>query len=109
MAVTQGDVWRGPAPHKSASAYRPWLVVSNTIHPFSDEECLTVGMTTQSHPNGIAVPADAWVQAGSKKDAYISPWYVTTIKHRDLENQQGTLDTSLVVDATDALSEYTSL
>jgi len=66
-------------------------------------------MTTQAHANAIAVPDDAWIRGGSQKDAYISPWYVTTIKHRDLDNQQGTLTASLVADALDALHEYTSL
>jgi hypothetical protein len=47
MKVTQGDVWWGPAPHKSDPAYRPWLVVSDDTHPFASEECIVVGMTTQ--------------------------------------------------------------
>lgn len=64
-------------------------------------------MTTQNHPNGIAVPDEAWIRGGSQKDAYISPWYVTTIKQRDLDNQQGELASSLVADAVKALLNYT--
>lgn len=109
MADMQGEVWWGPAPHKSDSAYRPWLVISDTSHPFSAEECIVVAMTTQDHPHGIAVPDDAWIRGGSKQDASVSPWYVTTIKHRDLDNQQGKLADSLVVDVIDALHDYTSL
>ena len=109
MADMQGEVWWGPAPHKSDSAYRPWLIISDTSHPFSAEECIAVGMTTQSHSDGIAVPDEAWIHGGSKKDAYVSPWYVTTIKHRDLDNQQGTLSDPLVAAAIEALHDYTSL
>ncbi|RQH01946.1 type II toxin-antitoxin system PemK/MazF family toxin [Natrarchaeobius oligotrophus] len=109
MAGKQGEVWWGPAPHKANSAYRPWLVVSDTSHPFGSEECIAIGMTTQDHPDGIAVPDEAWVRGGSKKDAFVSPWYVTTIKQRDLDNQQGTLANSLVADAIEALHGYTSL
>lgn len=109
MASTQGEVWWGPAPNKSDAAYRPWLVVSDSSHPFGDSECIVVGMTTQHHSEGIPVPDDAWVRGGSQKDAYISPWYVTTIKQRDLDNQQGELAEFVVAEAIEALHSYTSL
>ena len=109
MDRTQGDVWWGPAPHKSNPAYRPWLVISDDSHPFSAVECIGVGMTTQEHPEGIRVPADAWIRGGSRRTAYVSPWYVTTIKHRDLDDQQGTLAQSLVRNVIEALHDYTSI
>lgn len=109
MTVARGEVWWGPAPHKSDPAYRPWLVVSDGDHPFADVECIVVAMTTTDHANSIAVPDTAWIRGGSDKEAYISPWYVTTIKHRDLDNQQGELAASLVDGASEALHEYTSI
>lgn len=109
MTNRQGEVWWGPAPHKSDPAYRPWLVISDTAHPFATEECIVAGMTTQDHPEGVYVPDDAWIQGGSKSDAYVSPWYVMTIKYRDLDDQQGTLSETLVSDAIEALHGYTSL
>jgi hypothetical protein len=107
MPVTRGDVWWGPAPHKSDPAYRPWLVISAGSHPFAEVECIVVGMTTQDHSDSIAVPDTAWLRGGSRKPAYISPWYVTTIKHRDLDNQQGELTETLIVEAIEALHAYT--
>ncbi|SDQ32299.1 type II toxin-antitoxin system PemK/MazF family toxin [Natronobacterium texcoconense] len=109
MTDIQGEVWWGPAPHKSDGAYRPWLVVSDSSHPFSADECIVVAMTTQNHPDGIPVPDEAWTRGGSNKEAYVSPWYVTTIKHRDLDNQQGELADALVAEAIEALHGYTSL
>ncbi|WP_181685871.1 type II toxin-antitoxin system PemK/MazF family toxin [Halorhabdus salina] len=107
MSGDQGDVWWGPAPHKADPAYRPWLVVSDSSHPFADEESIVVGLTTQRHPDSIPVPDDAWIRGGSEKRAYISPWYVTTVKDRDLDNLQGTLAESLVVEAIETLHQYT--
>ena len=109
MKATQGDVWWGPAPHKSDPAYRPWLVVSDDTHPFANEECIVVGMTTQGHADGIAVSNEAWIRGGSEQEAYVSPWYVTTIKHRDMENQQGEIAESLVTEAVEALHRYTPI
>jgi hypothetical protein len=108
MTRTRGEVWWGPAPQKSDTAYRPWLVISDTSHPFAEVECIGVGMTTRRHPDGIPVPDGAWIRGGSQKDTYISPWYVTTLKHRDLDNQQGELSEILVADAVEALHEYTT-
>lgn len=66
-------------------------------------------MTTQEHSDGIAVPDTAWVRGGSKKRAFISPWYVTTIKQRDFDRCQGKLEKQVVTEAIQALHTYTSL
>jgi hypothetical protein len=65
-------------------------------------------MTTQNHTEAIEVPDDAWLCGGSNKQAFISPWYVTTIKHRDPDNLQGELQPGTVVTATDELHHYIS-
>ena len=109
MAYAQGAVWWGPAPQKSSPAYRPWLIVNDASHPFSDVECIAVGMTTQDRAEAVAVPDEEWVQGGSQADAYVSPWYVTTIKQRDFDNQQGVLSDELVADVVDTLHGYTAL
>ncbi|MFB6074666.1 MAG: hypothetical protein ABEJ89_06610 [Haloarculaceae archaeon] len=99
----------GTSAPQADPAYRPWLVINDSSHPFASVECIAVGMTTQVHPDGIAVPDEAWVRGGSRKEAYISPWYVTTIKQRDLDDQQGELANTLVADAIEALHGFTPL
>lgn len=106
--VKRGEVHWGPAPHKDSPAYRPWLVVSDSSHPFADEECIALALTTQKHDSGIAVPTDAWIAGGSVKQSYISPSYVATIKHRDFDTHQGTLADEMVDEAVAALHNYTS-
>lgn len=107
MTGLYGEVWWGPALHKSSPAYRPWVIVSTDTHPFADTECIAVAMTTQQHAEGIPVPDDAWIRGGSNKQAYISPWYVTTIKHRDCDRQQGALEDELIAEAIEQLHAYT--
>ncbi|WP_424014103.1 hypothetical protein ACOZ35_13785 [Halorubrum xinjiangense] len=107
MSDRQGEVWWGPAPHKSDPAYRPWLIVSGDAHPFSAVECLVVGMTTTEHPDGIAVTDEDWIRGGSDVAAYVSPWYATTIKYRDFDDQQGELAPEVVRKTVDALHRYT--
>lgn len=109
MASRHGEVWWGPAPHKSGPAYRPWVVVSDDTHPFAHTECIALAMTTQQHPAGITVPEDAWVAGGSQKQSYISPWYATALKHRDLDRQQGRLREGILATAVTALHDYTAV
>lgn len=109
MTVGRGEVWWGPAPHKSSPAYRPWVVVSEASHPFAAEECIGVAMTTRRHDIGIAVPPSAWRRGGSSRDTFVSPWYVATLKHRDLDRHQGTLDERTLTDALAELHRYTPL
>lgn len=71
--LPRGDVRWGPTPHESSPAYRPWLVVSDDAHPFADEECIVVALTTTAHEDGIAMPDDAWTAGGSETDSYVSP------------------------------------
>lgn len=108
MTPQRGEVWWGPALHKNSAAYRPWLVVSDGSHPFGEEECVGLAMTTQEHDAGIAVPDDAWVRGGSDADAYVSPWYVTTLKHAALDRRQGELSDGIVEEAVGDLHRYTS-
>ena len=103
MEQSRGAVWWGPAPHKGISSYRPWLIISDGSHPFDDVESVAVGMTTRSHPRGIAVLDEAWERGGSRNDASVSPWYVTTVINSDFDRLQGTLSISLVDRAVDGL------
>lgn len=109
MADDRGEVWWGPAPHKAGPSYRPWVIISDTAHPFSQTECIVLALTTQRHADGIEIPDTAWMRGGSNTDSFISPWYVTTIKYRDFDRQQGTLAQSLVTTAVEALHDYTPL
>jgi len=85
------------------------VIVSDESHPFSNTECIGLAMTTTEHTGAISVPDGAWLEGGSNTESYISPWYATTIKHRDFDRQQGTLSSSVVAEAVSAFHEYTPI
>ena len=68
-----------------------------------------MALTTQQHPAGIAVLEDDWTRGGSHKDAFISPWYVTNMKHRDIDNLQGVLSETVITEAIRELRSYTPI
>lgn len=108
MEVTpeRGDVWWGPALFRGGGAYRPWLLVSHDSHPFGEEESIVIGLTTKEHPEGLEIDSERWVEGGSSKRSYASPWYVTTMKHGHLDRRQGALDDGLVARITHRLVSY---
>lgn len=96
MAYSRGTVRWGPAPHRTAESYRPWVVLSTDDHPFAHAECIAAAMTTQPHSEGIAVPDGAWVEGGADTRSYVSPWYVATFKHSSFDRKQGRLSEHIV-------------
>lgn len=80
--------------------------MSTDVHPFADEECIAVGLTTTVHDQGIAVPDDSWTTGGSQTQSYVSPWYVTTIKTHTFDRYQGHLQPEFVSQVVSALHEY---
>ena len=56
-------------------------------------------MTTNPRSDGIEVDDSAWVDGGTPKTSYISPWYVMTLKHVDISYRVGSLAESLVTQA----------
>ncbi|MCH7659275.1 MAG: type II toxin-antitoxin system PemK/MazF family toxin [Euryarchaeota archaeon] len=105
-AHSRGNVWWGPAPYKSSAAYRPWLILNTPDHPFAETECVAVALTTQQHTESVRVPDEAWTVGGSRKQSYVSPWYVTTIKLHTLDRRQGQLSAELVGAVIERLHEY---
>jgi mRNA-degrading endonuclease toxin of MazEF toxin-antitoxin module len=55
MEPKRGSVWWGPALFKEGDMYRPWLVLSDEMHPFAEEECIGVGLTTTPHDAGLLI------------------------------------------------------
>lgn len=66
------------------------------------------GLTTQQHPEGAEVRGNDWVRGGAQQTSYISPWYVATIKHSDLDRQQGELAEAVTETAVTDLHTYTA-
>jgi len=96
-------VWH-PALFKDTG--RPFLVLSGDTHPFHGTEYLVAGLTTTERPPAIPVPTDAWLTGGLSKASYVSPWFLTTLKHETIERGVGSLISDIVGDVVDAAVVY---
>lgn len=90
----RGDVVWHPAPFKAPPKERPFLILSDSSHPFHGEEYAVVALTRKNRPPAIELGATAWDVGTPDGDSFASPWYVFTIKHADVDRPKGALTTA---------------
>jgi mRNA-degrading endonuclease toxin of MazEF toxin-antitoxin module len=88
---------------------RPFLVLSDDKHPFHGEEYLVTALTTTERPPAVPVPDDEWVAGGLSRTSYVSPWFLTTLKHESIERGVGQLSQPLVTEIREAVGLYLGL
>lgn len=79
-------VWHGGLFKTSA---RPWLVLSNDSHPFDSEEYIVAGLTTTERAAAIRLRDGDWIVGGLPRTSYVSPWFLTTLKHAAVDRGVG--------------------
>lgn len=90
MRPGRGDVVRSTDPFKAGTdAQRPWLVLSTDAHPFNDEQCIAVAVSTKRYENSIPLPDDGWQVGGVPKTSFASPWAVHSPRFEDIDVWQG--------------------
>jgi len=70
---------------------RPWLVLSDDRHPFHGEEYLVAGLTTTDRRGAIEVRDTDWTVGGLPRESYVSPWFLSTLKHAEVGEGVGRL------------------
>ena len=75
--------------------YRPYVCLSDDTHPFSDEEALYAAITTTRRAVAIPLTDDDFTTGGLPRESYVNPWTIATIRHADIQHEEGRL-----VDAT---------
>ena len=77
--------------------FRPYVCLSDDTHPFSDEEALYAAVTTTRRAVAIPLTDDDFTSGGLPRESYVNPWTIATIRHADIQHEEGRL-----VDATTA-------
>ena len=87
---------------------RPWFVLSTDTHPFHGEEYLVAGVTTTERASAVELADTAWATGGLPNRSYVSPWFVTTLKHADIDQGIGAVTDDVCVTILDAVWDYLS-
>lgn len=107
MKFQQGDVVLGPD-FIGGKGKRPFLVISNSEHPFGNEEFLAAAITTTEREEAIEL-RDGFSSGGLPKESYISPWVVTPLKKASLEQKMGEVKRDILEDTLSRLERYTKI
>lgn len=71
--------------------YRPYVCLSDETHPFSDEEALYAAVTTTRRAVAIPLTDDDFLIGDLPQDSYVNPWTVASIRHADVQGEEGQL------------------
>jgi len=107
MQPEQGDAVRSVDPFKLGDDnQRPWLIVNNDSHPFSEEQFVAVAISTKEYEDSIALNPDVWTVGGVPRQSFVSPWAVHSPRIEDLVAWQGRVTDGSVRDVVTALETY---
>ncbi|MFQ3475135.1 hypothetical protein HKK80_02590 [Halonotius sp. F2-221B] len=90
MAYERGTVVKVPDLFADYD-YRPSVCLSDTSHPFSDEEALYAAVTTTQRAAAVLLTDDDFASGGLPRDSYVNPWTVVSIRHADIDRAEGSL------------------
>jgi len=90
MAYERGTVVKGPDLFADYD-YRPSVCLSDTSHPFSDEEALYAAITTTRRDAAIPLTDEDFAAGGLPRESYVNPWTVVSIRHADIDRAEGSL------------------
>lgn len=89
----RGDVAWHPAPYRdNPDTGRPFVILSDDQHPFHGEEYIVAALTTVPRPEALTLEASDWIQGGTPRDSYVSPWYVMSLKQANFDGGIGRLE-----------------
>lgn len=108
MKVEQGDVIIGPD-FIGGNQRRPFIVINNENHPFSEEECLVVLVTTTEREEAIPLPKEKFAEGELPKESYASPWTITTLKNSAIQDRLGKLKAETLKEINNKISKYTEI
>lgn len=90
MNPERGDIVRSVDPFKlGTDRQRPWLIVNNDSHPFADEQCVALAVSTKSYDDSIPLSEAVWETGSVPRESFVSPWAVHSPRVEDLETWQG--------------------
>ncbi|WP_290810837.1 hypothetical protein [Halovivax sp.] len=107
MQPERGDVVRSEDPFKiGTDSQRPWLIINNGTHPFSDEQYLAVAISTSRYHRSLPLEPDAREVGGVPCESFVAPWAVHSPRIEDLIAWQGRVSDRFTDRVVDELETY---
>lgn len=105
MAYSQGAIVVAEDPFGNTPK-RPYLVVSNTEHPFHGDEYIAAGITTTARSEALELTAERFEYGRLPRTSYVSPWAIVTLKDWMITKQPAEATGATVGDVRRELQRY---
>lgn len=107
MRPERGDVVRSSDPFKlGTDRQRPWLVVNTDAHPFGDEQCIAVAVSTKQYAESLPLADEVWEVGGVPRESFASPWAIHSPRIEDFVAWQGRVGDEFVGRVIERLETY---
>jgi len=104
VAYAQGAIVVGADPF-GGSQQRPYLVLSNTTHPFHGTEYLAALVTTTERAQAVPL-AGAYAEGQLPYESYVNPGNILTLKETAIEKRVAQATVDVVASTVDELTAY---
>ncbi|MCU4741235.1 hypothetical protein OB955_06320 [Halobacteria archaeon AArc-m2/3/4] len=85
---------------------RPYLIVSDTSHPFAGKQYIALGITTKEYPESL--PLTGAFETGTlNRESFVSPWAVVSLQDIDVDRAVARVTDELTGAAVDKMTQYT--
>ncbi|WP_245625920.1 hypothetical protein [Haloparvum sedimenti] len=86
---------------------RPYLLISDHAHPFSEEQRIALGISTNDYPESLPV-AGSFEVGTLNRESFIAPWAVVSLRTEDIDRTVARVTDELVENAVEAMIAYVS-
>lgn len=105
MAYSQGAIVLATDPFGN-TATRPYLILSDSTHPFYGQEYVAVVITTTARQEAIELTDSRYKRGTLPRRSYVSPWSVTTLKDSMISKQPAEATDKTVDETRNELNQY---
>lgn len=88
------------------SSQRPYLLVSNSTHPFFGNEYVGVVVTTKFRDEAIPLRKSAYRRGSLPRESFLNPWNPVTLKAVMIGKHAATVREAVVRNAVQSLNQY---
>lgn len=103
----RGDMVWAEDPYKMETRTRPWLIISNTDHPYLGTEYLATPLTTKQDPRRVRVAPEDFIEGGLKEVSYVTAWTYTSLREDNMEEVAGIVKDYIVDEVRETFMRFT--
>ena len=84
---------------------RPYLILSDELHPFAGEQYIAAGITTKEYAPSISLEG-MFVEGSLSERSFVSPWAVVSLRESDIERAVAIVDELVLRDVAKRLARF---